>query len=132
MRAFCRPLPSQGVGGGTRTDGKDARLACWQHLAPCMRRGVRELPARSRNDALSLCARKNGRACFLWPMFCRGEPSEAEGRCGWPGGRWRDLPERLGDYETLKRRYYRWIEMGVLGDKGNRNALKLGLYLTVG
>ena len=48
------------------------------------------------------------------------------------GGRWRDLPERLGDYETVKRRYYRWIEMGVLGDKGNRNALKHGLYLTVG
>jgi transposase len=30
------------------------------------------------------------------------------------GGRWRDLAERLGDYETVKRRYYRWIEMGVL------------------
>ena len=30
------------------------------------------------------------------------------------GGRWRDLPERLGDYQTVKRRYYRWIEMGVL------------------
>jgi len=28
------------------------------------------------------------------------------------GGRWRDLPERLDDYETVKRRYYRWIEMG--------------------
>jgi transposase len=26
------------------------------------------------------------------------------------GGRWRDLPERLGDYNTVKRRYYRWIE----------------------
>ena len=23
------------------------------------------------------------------------------------GARWRDLPERLGDYETVKRRYYR-------------------------
>jgi transposase len=32
------------------------------------------------------------------------------------GGRWRDLPERLGDYETVKRRCYRWIEMGVLDD----------------
>jgi transposase len=32
------------------------------------------------------------------------------------GGRWRDLPERLGDYETVKRRYYRWIEMGVVDD----------------
>ena len=30
------------------------------------------------------------------------------------GGRWRGLPERLGDYETVKRRYYRWIQMGVL------------------
>jgi len=30
------------------------------------------------------------------------------------GGRWRDLPERYGDYQTVKRRYYRWIEMGVL------------------
>jgi transposase len=30
------------------------------------------------------------------------------------GGRWRDLPERLGDHQAVKRRYYRWIEMGVL------------------
>ena len=30
------------------------------------------------------------------------------------GARWRDLPEELGDYATVKRRYYRWIEMGVL------------------
>ena len=30
------------------------------------------------------------------------------------GGRWRNLPERLGDYRSVKRRYYRWIEMGVL------------------
>jgi transposase len=32
------------------------------------------------------------------------------------GGRWRDLPERLGRYQSVKRRYYRWIEMGVLDD----------------
>jgi transposase len=30
------------------------------------------------------------------------------------GARWRDLPAHLGDYETVKRRYYRWIEMAVL------------------
>jgi len=30
------------------------------------------------------------------------------------GGRWRDVPERLGDYRSVKRRYYRWIDMGVL------------------
>jgi transposase len=32
------------------------------------------------------------------------------------GARWRDLPEELGDYATVKRRYYRWIEMGVLDE----------------
>jgi transposase len=30
------------------------------------------------------------------------------------GGRWRDLPDRLGSHHAVKRRYYRWIEMGVL------------------
>jgi transposase len=30
------------------------------------------------------------------------------------GARWRDLPEPFGGFETVKRRYYRWIEMGVL------------------
>jgi transposase len=30
------------------------------------------------------------------------------------GARWRDLPERFGPYQSVKRRYYRWIEMGVL------------------
>lgn len=29
------------------------------------------------------------------------------------GARWRDLPERFGPYDTVKRRYYRWIEQGV-------------------
>ena len=32
------------------------------------------------------------------------------------GGRWRDLQKRLGKDETVKRRYYRWIEMGVLDE----------------
>src|SRR5207245_719567 len=26
----------------------------------------------------------------------------------------RDLPERFGKHQSVKRRYYRWIEMGVL------------------
>jgi transposase len=30
------------------------------------------------------------------------------------GARWRDLPERFGDYRTVKRRYYDWVERGVL------------------
>ena len=32
------------------------------------------------------------------------------------GGRWRDLPERLGDHRTVKRRYYDWVERGVFHD----------------
>ncbi len=30
------------------------------------------------------------------------------------GARWRDLPERFGPYQTVKRRYYRWVENGVI------------------
>ena len=30
------------------------------------------------------------------------------------GGRWRDLPPRLGDHRAVKRRYDRWIERGAL------------------
>lgn len=30
------------------------------------------------------------------------------------GGRWRDLPERCGNYHTVKKRYYRSVEAGVL------------------
>lgn len=30
------------------------------------------------------------------------------------GARWRDPPERFGDYRTVKRRYYDWVERGVL------------------
>ena len=31
------------------------------------------------------------------------------------GARWRDLPERYGDYQAVKRRFYRWVERDVLG-----------------
>jgi transposase len=31
-----------------------------------------------------------------------------------PGGRWCDLPERFGPYQTAKRRYYRWVAQGVI------------------
>lgn len=30
------------------------------------------------------------------------------------GCRWRDLPERYGNFETVKKRYYRWLDAGVL------------------
>ena len=32
------------------------------------------------------------------------------------GGRWRDLPERYGAWQSVKRRYYLWVEAGVLDD----------------
>ena len=61
--------------------------------------------------------------------FVPGGPKESAGRAPttddflnallWmarSGGRWRDLPERFGRHEAVKRRYYRWIEMGVLDD----------------
>ena len=43
------------------------------------------------------------------------------------GGRWRDLPERFGKHEAVKRRYYRWIEMGVLDDMLTRLAREADL-----
>jgi transposase len=30
------------------------------------------------------------------------------------GGRWKDLPERFGKSDTVKRRYYDWVERGVI------------------
>ena len=30
------------------------------------------------------------------------------------GARWRDLPERFGNYQTAKKRYYRWVHNGVI------------------
>ncbi|MCJ2042708.1 IS5 family transposase [Methylobacterium sp. J-059] len=32
------------------------------------------------------------------------------------GGRWKNLPERFGKVETVKRRYYDWMARGVLSD----------------
>lgn len=31
------------------------------------------------------------------------------------GARWRDLPERYGNHQAVKRRYYRWVERDALG-----------------
>jgi len=31
------------------------------------------------------------------------------------GARWRHLPDRFGDYRTVKRRYYDWVARDVLG-----------------
>jgi transposase len=38
----------------------------------------------------------------------------------WPvlacsGARWRDLPERFGNFQTVRRRYYDWVRRGDLG-----------------
>lgn len=32
------------------------------------------------------------------------------------GRRWRDLPSEYGHHQSVKRRYHRWIDMGVLDD----------------
>lgn len=32
------------------------------------------------------------------------------------GVRWRDIPERYGTVPTLKMRYYRWLEAGIIDD----------------
>lgn len=48
------------------------------------------------------------------------------------GGRWRDLPERLGDYRSVKRRYYRWIEMGVLAREADLEWLMIDKHHRAG
>ncbi len=65
-----------------------------------------------------------------WERLCEFVPGGRKGKRGprsdgcrffnailWlarSGARWRDLPEdRFGPYQTVKRRYYRWIEAGV-------------------
>ena len=30
------------------------------------------------------------------------------------GARWRDIPERYGQYQTVKCRYYRWLDAGII------------------
>lgn len=30
------------------------------------------------------------------------------------GARWRDIPPHYGNYQTIKRRYYRWLDKGII------------------
>lgn len=69
------------------TDGQ------WARLAPLMPGGCKGKRGPRSNNRLFMDA-------LLW--MARS------------GGRWRDLPERFGDYRTVKRRYYDWIDRGVL------------------
>lgn len=32
------------------------------------------------------------------------------------GARWRDIPSKYGKYQTIKRRYYRWLDLGIIDD----------------
>lgn len=66
-----------------------------------------------------------GRIAPLMPGGCRGKRGPRTNNrlfmdallwMARSGGRWRDLPERFGDYRTVKRRYYDWVARGVLGD----------------
>jgi len=65
----------------------------WNRLAPLMPGGCKGKRGPRTNNRLFMDA-------ILW--MARS------------GGRWRDLPEHLGNYQTVKRRYYDWIERGVL------------------
>lgn len=65
----------------------------WGRLAPFMPGGCRGKRGPRTNNRLFIDA-------LLW--MARS------------GGRWRDLPKSYGDYRTVKRRYYDWIERGVL------------------
>ena len=67
--------------------------AQWERLAPLMPGGCKGKRGPRTNNRLFMDA-------LLW--MARS------------GARWRDLPERLGDYRTVKRRYYDWVERGVL------------------
>lgn len=67
--------------------------AQWERLAPLMPGGCKGKRGPRTNNRLFMDA-------LLW--MARS------------GARWRDLPERFGDYRTVKRRYYDWVERGVL------------------
>ncbi len=63
-----------------------------------------------------------------WALLCAFVPGGRKGKRGprsdgrqflnallWmarSGARWRDLPERYGNYHTVKTRYYRWLHAG--------------------
>lgn len=64
-----------------------------------------------------------GRIAPLMPGGCRGKRGprtnnrlfiEAILWMARSGARWRDLPERFGDYQVVKRRYYDWVRRDVL------------------
>ena len=65
----------------------------WDRLKPLLPGGSKGKRGPRTNNRLFINA-------LLW--MCRS------------GARWRDLPPELGNYQSVKRRYYRWIEMGVL------------------
>ena len=74
-------------------DGEVLRDDQWERLKPLVPGGRKGKPG----------PRSDGRRFFdavLW--LARS------------GARWRDLPEdRFGPHQTVKRRYYRWIEQGI-------------------
>jgi transposase len=65
----------------------------WARIAPLMPGGCRGKRGPRTNNRLFMDA-------ILW--MARS------------GARWRDLPERFGDYPVVKRRYYDWVEREVL------------------
>ena len=111
----CRRSPAV-----PRKQRRTSRKACWRRaLRRCRVR--RRLRAASDPDAL-----RDDQWERLRGLIPDGRAGQRGPRCDnrcfvnallWmacSGGRWRDLPERLGDHRAVKRRYYRWIQRGAL------------------
>lgn len=65
----------------------------WERLKPHLRWGKTGSRGRNANNRLFINA-------LLW--MARS------------GGRWRDLPEQYGKADSVKRRYYLWVEAGAI------------------
>jgi hypothetical protein len=67
--AFCRPLPPR-VTGRERAARTRLQRQPINERAPCVRHGLRGLPARSAATRHRFYGRKRGRAFFSTPIFC--------------------------------------------------------------
>jgi hypothetical protein len=83
------------------------------HLDSTNSRRRLECLKRARNGLRHLCLGAQGQARSPHQQSSVSERSAVDGALR---SRWRDLPRQLGKHEAVKRRYYRWIERGVLGE----------------
>jgi len=102
--------------------GDDLRIGVPGGLAAWFKAGC----GRSARDAVDPDALRDDQGARIKDLIPGGRRGQRGPRCDnrrfvgallWmarSGARWRDLPERLGDHRAVKRRYYGWIERGVL------------------